>query len=383
MSSSDAAAPPRVLLLESGGWGGLSHYSYNLAQALAEVETEVTLLTQAPFELDDLPRTFALRTFERSASYADRWRAVRAALLAVDAAVLHLQSTISARRDWLHLARIRRGGTRLVVTVHNVLPHEKSEREALGMRWAFGRIYRMSDALIAHGEDTRRRLREGFGIPAERISVIPHGDYGFAASGETRQGARAALGLADDALVLLAFGAMRDYKGIPDLIDAFAAIAADFPSARLLIVGKPIRVDPNEYRARIEHHGLSERVTLRDEYVPFGDIGRYFAACDVAVYPYRHIYQSGALQLAYGAGRPVVATAVGELSTTVRDGWNGILAPPCDPAALAGALRDMLSRPPEERAKMGERSLQLAAEAHSWSDAAAKTAQVYRAVTKA
>jgi glycosyltransferase involved in cell wall biosynthesis len=100
------------------------------------------------------------------------------------------------------------------------------------------------------------------------------------------------------------------------------------------------------------------------------------------VYPYRHINQSGALQLAYGAGRPVVASRVGELATTVRDGWNGLLVPPSDPPALAAALRDMLSRTPQEREQMGRRR-QLADEEHSWADAAAATIALYQRITHA
>lgn len=370
----------RVVMLESGGWGGLAHYSYNLGNALAEIDCQLTLQTRSPFELASLPRNFELCTFGADSSYADRWRAVRATLSGGEAGLLHLQSTISARRDWLHLARIRRGGVRLVVTAHNVLPHDPAERDAAGMRWAFGRIYGMSDAIIVHGEDTRDRLLDAFRLNAERITVIPHGDYGFATGSTSPRDARAALGLDDDSLVLLAFGALREYKGIPELIDAFGAIAEEFEKARLLIVGKPIRVDTDAYRRRIEQRGIADRVTLRDEYVPFEEIDRYFAACDVAVYPYRSIYQSGALQLAYGAGRPVVATRVGELTTTVRDGWNGVLAPPEDAEGLAAALRDILSRSGAERREMGERSRRLAREQHSWADAARATVNLYRAV---
>lgn len=376
-----AAFRPRVVVLESGGWGGLAHYSYNLAEALAAAGCEVTLQTGGPFELEALPRAFALRTFDPAATYSQRWHETRHTLTDTGSAVLHLQSTISARRDWLWLYRLKARGFRLVVTVHNVLPHDRAEREALGMRWAFARIYRMSDALIAHGEETRRQLIEDFGVPAERVHVIAHGDFAFAAGHHDRDTARAAFGLSGGARMLLAFGALRDYKGIPELIDAFAAVAGEFPEARLFIVGKPIRVDPAEYRRRIARHGLDERVVLRDEYVPFEDIGAYFAACDVAVYPYRNIYQSGALQLAYGAGRPVVATRVGELAATVREGVNGLLVPPNDPAALAGALRDMLSRSTDELRAMGDRSRELAGSHHSWSDAARQTFEVYRRVT--
>lgn len=376
------AVDPGVVMLESGGWGGLAHYSYNLCQALHGSGCQVALQTGAPYELEALPRGFELHTFERTSSYPDRWRALRVTLDATGADLLHLQSTISARRDWMRLARLKGAGFRLVTTAHNVLPHDQAERDAFGMRWAFGRIYRASDGIIVHGDETRREIVEMFGIPEHRLTIIPHGDYRFAAGFHDRSEARDELGLRDADLVLLAFGAMREYKGIPELIDAFAEIAPDIPDARLLIVGKPIRVDENEFRRQIDDRGIADRVTLRPEYVPFDDIGRYFAACDVAVYPYRRIYQSGALQLAYGAGRPVVATRVGELATTVRDGWNGLLVPPGDASALAVALRDMLTRSPQERDEMGRRCRQLADEEHSWVDAAAATLDLYRRVTR-
>lgn len=373
-------ATPRVVMLESGGWGGLAHYSYNLAQALAAAGCAVTLQTGGPFELDALPRAFALRTFAPGTAYTQRWRETRRTLADTGATILHLQSTLSARRDWLWLRRLRWGGCRLVVTAHNVLPHDRAEREAFGMRFAFARIYGGSNAVIAHGEETRRQLVADFGVPEARVSVIAHGDYGFATGNHTRAAARAAFGLADDARMLLAFGALRDYKGIPELIEAFAAVAGESPNARLFIVGKPIRVDTAAYRRRIAELGVADRVVLRDEYVPFEDIGAYFAACDVAVYPYRHIYQSGALQLAYGAGRPVVATRVGELSSTVQHGVNGLLVPPHDPAALAAALRDMLARSPQQLRDMGERSRELAGAHHSWQEAARRTVQIYQRI---
>jgi glycosyltransferase involved in cell wall biosynthesis len=374
------AGEASIVMLESGGWGGIAHYSYNLCQALEEAGCGVTLQTGAPYELDTMPRGFELKTFEPKSTYSDRWKTLRATLGTAGADLLHLQSTISARRDWLRLARLRRTGVRLVTTAHNVLPHDREERDAFGMRWAFGRIYKTSAGIIVHGEETKRQIMEMFDIPEHRLAVIPHGDYGFAAGSLDRSESRRRLGFAQTDLLILAFGAMREYKGIPDLIDAFAAIAADIPAARLLVVGKPIRADPDDFRRRIADLDLGDRVTLRPEYVPFADIGNYFAACDVAAFPYRDIYQSGAIQLAYAAGRPVVATRVGELTTTVRDGWNGLLAPPADPVALANALRDMLSRSHEERDRMGRRSLQLAAEQHSWSDAAAATLELYRRV---
>ena len=371
---------PRVVMLESGGWGGLAHYTYNLCQALGDAGIDVTLQTRSPFELADLPRSFALREVAATATYGEMTAAVLATVRETGTGILHMQSTISARRDLLWLTRLRWGGCRLVTTAHNVLPHDESERNALGMRWALRRIYRMSDRIIAHGDDTRRQIVDLFGIEEAKVAVIPLGNYQFATPDHDADEAKAWMGLKPESRLILAFGAIRVYKGVPDLVDAFAEIADQFPDTHLAIVGKPIRVEPDDYRRQIEELGLTSRVTFRPEYVPFADIGRYFAACDIAAYPYRAINQSAALQLAYGSARPVVATAVGELSSTVRDGWNGLLVPPADPSALAAALRHLLSLDAAELRAMGQRSLEIAEQEHGWDEVAETTAQLYRAL---
>jgi len=69
-------------------------------------------------------------------------------------------------------------------------------------------------------------------------------------------------------------------------------------------------------------------------------VADYFHACDLLVLPYDSVTGSGALQVAYAMGRPVVATRVGGFNEVVRDGVAGILVPPGDAAALAkGILR--------------------------------------------
>jgi glycosyltransferase involved in cell wall biosynthesis len=84
--------------------------------------------------------------------------------------------------------------------------------------------------------------------------------------------------------------------------------------------------------------GVTDRVELRDGYVSNEDTALLFSACDAALLPYRSATQSGVVALAFGYGRPVIATAVGGLPAAVRDGVDGLLAPPDDADALARAI---------------------------------------------
>jgi glycosyltransferase involved in cell wall biosynthesis len=101
----------------------------------------------------------------------------------------------------------------------------------------------------------------------------------------------------------------------------------------------------------------------------------------VAVYPYNMITQSGAMQLAYAFGKPVVATRVGGLPDVVDEGKNGLLVPPQDPPALAEAINKILTDS-EMKQCMGQHSKMLAETRYSWRLVAGKMKSVFESLTQ-
>ena len=77
------------------------------------------------------------------------------------------------------------------------------------------------------------------------------------------------------------------------------------------------------------------RIIQRIEHIPDEDTELYFKAADVLALPYKQIFQSGVLFLAYNFGLPVIAADVGSLRNDVVEGRTGFLCRPCDPDALA------------------------------------------------
>ena len=73
---------------------------------------------------------------------------------------------------WL-LRLCRRRGSRIMLTVHDLLPHDTADR----YREVYRRLYGFADGLICHSATVEGRLRAEFAVPAERISVIPHGPF--------------------------------------------------------------------------------------------------------------------------------------------------------------------------------------------------------------
>ncbi len=374
---------PKILVVDIGGWGGIAHYTYNLMKAVARnASVDSALLTDSQYELDGLQRNFqVIKKPLRDQPYGAALRSVLEAVREYAPDAVHVQTMISARRDWIWflLAALRRFP--VIVTAHNILPHDEPEQRALFMKTAFRVIYRSASGIIVHSEYAKERLKEFAGASGMRIAVIPHGNYLFFKTRPIPQAqARQRLGIAARAPVLLYFGALRHYKGIEDVLDIFSSVLPRHPDAVLLLAGKSMYGAPGYFKACIEERGLAGRVVFHDNYIKFDEIQNYYYACDAVVLPYRHIDTSGAIQLAYAFGKPVVVSRTGSMPETVEDGVNGMLVAPGDIHGFSGAISAIFSdKGLAER--MGQASLKLAQDRFSWERIAELTCSLYREVT--
>ncbi len=205
-----------------------------------------------------------------------------------------------------------------VTTVHNP-GIELSRSKKVAWRLALTRFHRV----LAVSEHVRDSLPRELPVTVLHPSLITN----LAPSG-ARAEARAALGLSDEAHVVMAVGRLHAIKGFDLLIEARARMR--HRECRLLLIG-----DGPE-RANLEGRGLE---LLGEK----ADAAKLLAAADVVVCPSR---SEGFPQVplhAHAAGVPVVATAVGGQSEVVLDGENGLLVAPESPAALAQAIDRLLS----------------------------------------
>jgi len=372
----------KILVFESGGWGGIAHYAYNFSDALSKTgQAEVVLLTDREYELEHLQREFSLRKESiRGKPYLLAVLSVIRSIAVIKPDVIHVQSLITARKDWLFFIIARIFNLKIVYTAHNILPHEDSEKQAKGMRFAFSIIYKYSRKIVVHSQYSKDRLISLFGVPEKKISIIYHGDYLFMRQKEmTQKEARKILGIAEDKKVILQFGAIREYKGLDTLIYAFKIFSQANDKAVLLVVGKPIRINISNYKKFIKELHLEEKIILKDYYIPLEEVGVYFFAADIVVLPYTEIDMSGSLQLAYAFGKPVLASRSGSFSEMVEDGRNGYLFSSGDTEVLAELLRKVISDEALLKA-MGVRSREIAEEKFGWGKIAEKTLQLYKLV---
>lgn len=224
----------------------------------------------------------------------------------------------------LRLIRRRSPSTVRLALCHNVLPHETSRVDPALVRAALG----PTDGLVVHAAG-QREVADGL-FPSTPKLVTPHPTYAADIDrSRIRRGA-------DDTANLLYFGLVRPYKGVDVLLRALPHVVGT-RHVRLVVAGE--FWDPvSPYRALIDDLGIGDHVDLRPGYVPDADLMKLLGDADLVVAPYRSATQSGAVELAFGAGIPVVASRVGGIADQVEHGVDGLLVPPDDPEALASAL---------------------------------------------
>src|SRR5262249_23214486 len=154
-------------------------------------------------------------------------------------------------------------------------------------------------------------------------------------------------------------------------------------ACRVIIAGRPKGFE--EYwagvRQRIESAGITARILQRIEFVPDAETEIYFKASDALVLPYRHIFQSGVLVLAYSFGLPVIGADVGSLREDVVEGRTGFMFRPEDPDDLARAIeRYFASDLYRELAARREEIRRHARARHSWETVARLTRGIYAAL---
>jgi glycosyltransferase involved in cell wall biosynthesis len=219
--------------------------------------------------------------------------------------------------------------TKVIFICDNIIPHEKFPFGQSLTRYAFSAI----DGAIVQSDAVEKELLQLF--PRLPYKKVPHPIYEIYGVRDSKENARAALGLSQEHVILF-FGFVRPYKGLKTLIHALPLVKKSVP-IHLVIAGE-FYEDEKKYRLMIHDLGMDTDVTIRSDYIPQPDVGKYFSACDCVVLPYTSATQSGIVQIAYQFDRPVIVTNVGGLSEVVLDGITGYTVPSDNPTALAEAI---------------------------------------------
>lgn len=274
------------------------------------------------------------------------------------------------------LAAKRASGVPLVSTFFGVeLTWLRSQFPALAP--ALRAVVRHSDAVTAISSYTAATLAAA--VPGADPVVIP---FGAAVEPSGEAVAPPVRKRADTAFELLFVGRLVERKGLHVLLDALALLPPG-REWRLRIVGDGPERQPLQQQAAAL--GFADRVRL-DGFVSRETLAERFAACDAFVLP-AVVDAKGdteglgvVLLEAMSYGKPVVASEAGGIVDIVRHGETGLLVPPGDAAALAGAVAQ-LRADAGGREAMGRAGQERLREHFSWNGVLDRLHRVYQSVT--
>jgi len=277
-------------------------------------------------------------------------------------------------------------GKKIVFTAHNVDQGARDGAHLWRNRSSLLFLYKIVDHVIVHTNKMKRDLANGFGISESKVSVIPHGvNCAVPESAVTREEARRVLRLPDGKRALLFFGLISPYKGLEYLITALARLRREKQEVSLVVAGRIKECEPywHEVCRSIQCEGLSNDVMIHTKHIPDESVEIYFKAADVLIMPYRNIFQSGVLFLAYRFGLPVIATDVGSLREDVIEGKTGHICKPEDPDDLAKTIgRYFASDLFKDLENRRQQIRDYAHQRYSWSRIGEMTRKVYEKVMK-
>lgn len=375
----------------------MSARAYPLAQALAALGHEVTLI-MPPWHTPE-------RGGQSGEQEGVRWVYIRLNHGPLDVALAPirlLRSTLQFKPDVIHLFKpkafagaagwllwhLKRLGLSIPLVVdeddwegpggwNDILPYPKAAKMIFAWQERWG--LRHADAVTVASR-TLESLTWALGMPPKRVHYLPNGAREYPPGDGTR--VRAQYGVQDHPLVLL-YTRFYEYD-TAQVAEAFRRIHAACPDARLLIVGKGLfPADEKRLVHQLAACGLKE-YTLWAGWVKTENLSDYFAAADIAIYPFTDTLINRTkcpvkLVELLANGVPVVADAVGEIREYIRHNETGLLVPSGSPVAMAEAVIALLQAP-EKRRALGQAAAATMRTTFAWRTLAKRLFAVYESL---
>jgi len=222
-------------------------------------------------------------------------------------------SILRATRFLVEVCLLKARGARIVWTIHNLVNHDG--RCAKIERWFSSLFAGLCDAYYVHSHAAASAAKEQFGISEEKIRVIPHGHYLNVYPNELQQKeARERLSLPEKGRFFLFLGRVEPYKGVPELIQAFAGMSQN---EHLLLAGEI--TNPDLLAQLSSECEECSNIHLYPERVADDELQVFFNAADVVVFPFRKVLTSGSIVLAMSFGKALVIPDLESLKEIVPE----------------------------------------------------------------
>ena len=260
----------------------------------------------------------------------------------------------------------------VVTTLHTIL-----QEPGVDQRRVLQELSVLSARLVVMTEHGRSMLQKIYGVPPEKIDLIPHGipdmpfvDPNFYKDQFDVEGKH----------VLLTFGLLSPNKGIENVLRALPEVVKVFPNLVYIVLGAThpnlVREHGEAYRLSLERLakdlGIKRNISFYNRFVELEELKEFLGVADLYITPYQNAAQttSGTLAYAFGCGKAVISTPYWHAAELLKDD-HGLLVPFGDSKAMADAILSLLQDDTRRHA-MRKRAYLMGREM-VWS----KTAQLY------
>jgi glycosyltransferase involved in cell wall biosynthesis len=268
----------------------------------------------------------------------------------------------------------QRRGAKVVLTVHDLLPHDTGDR----YKTIFLDLYGHVDAIICHSDGVAAKLESDFQVSASKLSIIPHGPLFYDIEAPTSAQTLEDFGVTPNQLTFLFQGIILPYKGVDLLLNAWKLVEKENSAACLIIAGTGSPDLLNQLRLQAQGLGL-QRVHLHLCFISTEKLVALYKAADVVVYPYRAVTTSGALATGLALGKAMVASNLAVFRELLANEHSALLIDPNDASQFADALL-RLALQPDLRLALSEHIKKMQYGDRTWQSIAAKTIRAYEQV---
>lgn len=254
-------------------------------------------------------------------------------------------SSVAHMELFLAFANRMKIKTNLILEMHEVVdPLEESILPVrLYSRLAGRMIMKRADAFTTQSSSAKDRVAQIYKLDERRIFVVPVGLYQDYKRPSDKNTSKKELGIEEE-FIILYFGMIRKYKGVPYLVEAFNKLPRDVAQHSRLVIAGEDWGDETSLDDVISSSPYKGQITYRPQFVPDDMIPRYFSAADVVVLPYLRTAGSGVANIALAYGKPIITSDLETMRECLADYEGAMFAPVGDSAAITEKLKEIYAQ---------------------------------------
>lgn len=339
--------PPRVV-------GGIARVVHDLSRTLIKDGHEVTVITykegDAPyFEDDKGVKVYRVENYMINPNNFIDWvMQMNFNLVAKANEIIAKEGNFDVihAHDWLvaYAAKTLKNSYNIpiVATIHateagrNSGIHDETQRYINDTEWML--TYEASEVIV-NSNYMKNELQRLFGLPYEKINVIPNGVNMNLFNGIERDYNFRRKFAMDNEKIILFMGRLVYEKGIQHLIAAMPKILNGYHDTKLVICGKGGMID--ELKAQVSALGISEKVYFAG-YLNGKDVQKMYKAADISVFPSTYEPFGIVALEAMLSENPVVVSDIGGLNEIVQHKENGMKSYCGNPNSIADSILELL-----------------------------------------